>query len=410
MPGIQDKLPRRLWANATWGAAGSIWYAGGRFAVFVLLAKHLDVEQVGAFVLALAIVTPISFLVSMGLRLVLVTDTSGAVHAGQCLALRTLSNALLLAIVLAVLLVSGQDWPRQKWVVLLLVAGVRAVENWADIYLGVLQKHERMKYVAISQLIKTATVLAGAAVVLATGGKIIAVLVVWLVVTTGVGWFYDRCRAQQLADVKLRWNFATVRQLLVLGMPLGMYVTLGSLNDGVGRYFLAAFHGDQAVGYYGGLAMVVTGLAAVQNGINQALMPRLAHKAVDEPAQFTRLLSKVLALLWVVLAALLLCVWYWGADILRLLYRPDYADHADAFVVVLAAGALLLTAMTLGDAVVAAGRFKSRMFAVALGLIVNLVLCWLWVDTHGLIGAAWSAAVSGAVVCTACIVALVARR
>ena len=47
------------------------------------------------------------------------------------------------------------------------------------------------------------------------------------------------------------------------------------LNDGVGRYFLARRVGDTSVAYFGALMYVVIGATAMQNGVNQAILPRL---------------------------------------------------------------------------------------------------------------------------------------
>ena len=405
-PESADNAAGGLWANAAWGGSGGVCYAAGRFVVFVLLAKFLTVDQVGQFALSLAIVTPIAFLLNAGLRLLLVTDTTGHVRPGDCLAVRTLTNAALLAIIAALAFGWGSDWPGSKRAVLLGVAGIRVVENWADIYLGVMQKSEKMKYVSISHLIKSVGIVAGVAMVLLLDGGVVAVLSVWLAVTALALWFYDMPQAQKLGYVSVPWSWAAVRKLMLLGLPLGAYITLSSFNDGLGRYFLSASHGDQAVGYFAGLAMVVTGLGVLVNGVNQALMPPLAREAGRQGGAFWALLLKVLAVIWIGLAALALVVWQWGSDILRLLYRSAYAEHADVFLVVVLGGALLLTAMTLGDALVAAQRFKHRLAAVAAGLLTNAGLCWLWVGPHGLAGAAWAAVLGSAVASAVCAAAL----
>ena len=76
------------------------------------------------------------------------------------------------------------------------------------------------------------------------------------------------------------------------------------------------------------------------------------------------------------------------------------------FIVVLLGGALLLTAMTLGDALIAAQRFKSRLLAVTAGLALNAMLCRLWVENYDLIGVAWAGALSAAAACIVCVLAL----
>ena len=66
-----------LSTNAAWAVAGNLFYAGGRFLIVVILTKHFASEQVGRVLYALAVVTPLSYLINMELRSVFVTDTKG---------------------------------------------------------------------------------------------------------------------------------------------------------------------------------------------------------------------------------------------------------------------------------------------------------------------------------------------
>jgi O-antigen/teichoic acid export membrane protein len=147
---------------------------------------------------------------------------------------------------------------------------------------------------------------------------------------------------------------------------------------------------------------VVAGLAAVQNGVNQAVLPRLARHFLRNLGQFWKLLGGILSLSWLALAAILALVWLQGHNILLVLYGEEYARFDRLFLLVVFAGALVLTGMALGDAVIACHRFKSRTAAVACGLGANALVCWLFVGKYGLVAAAWAAAVAGAVICLYC--------
>ena len=70
----QDKRPS-LCADFSWTFVGNSIYAGGQFAMLVLLAKLVRPELVGQYALGLAVVYPVTMLTNLQLRAVM---TSGA--------------------------------------------------------------------------------------------------------------------------------------------------------------------------------------------------------------------------------------------------------------------------------------------------------------------------------------------
>ena len=116
---------------------------------------------------------------------VYVTDTKGWIQVGHCLATRLWSNLVLLFL-LALLGLFGwkfASWQGQRILIIFLVGAVRMAESWADIYLGVMQKRERMKNWAISQCVKTSAVLIWAAFLPLLNLDIWWLLVGWAAVT-----------------------------------------------------------------------------------------------------------------------------------------------------------------------------------------------------------------------------------
>jgi len=403
-----------LSVNTVWAVLGNLFFAGGRFLIFMILAKTFSEQQVGRFVLALAIVTPLSFLLNMELRLVLVTDTRGEVKAGYCLGTRIASN-LLLVMVLGlgcVLMRSLCGWQWNQCVILLLAGGVRMVESIADIAIAVLQKYERMKNVAISQMLKTLGVLLCAVGVAHWADNLIWVLLGWLLMVGGVFWFYDRRRAGRYVSMKVCWRQSEVVRLCKQAFPLGVFVTITTFHEGVSRYFVAHYQGEAVVAYFATMLFVMAGAASVQNGVNQAVLPRLARYYAGNISDFWKLLGKVLGGSWLVMLAGLLVVAWQGRRIVALIARPEYAEYLYSpqrqsvwpiFVIVVLGGCLTLTSMILGDAIVACHRYKSRMIAVALGAVVNIGVCWRYIPDYGLKAAAWAGVVSAGVIVLICV-------
>ncbi len=143
--------------------------------------------------------------------------------------------------------------------IILLVGAVRAVESWADIYLAVMQKHERMKNVSISQILKVSLVLICAAVFAPLTNKAIWILLGWAISVLVISLFYDRPRAARFESVKLLWDKHISSQLIRLGFPLGVFITITSFNERVCLYFIEHDFGDQYVAYFSTFLAFIAG-------------------------------------------------------------------------------------------------------------------------------------------------------
>jgi len=398
---------RKLTVNTAWAVLGNLAYVGGRIGIVVLLTRNFESVQVGRILYALAVVTPLSYLINMELRSVFVTDTQNRIKAGHCLVSRLVTNSILLLVLLILCGIQWNNWGLGKSAIILLVWAVRGSESWADVYMGVFQKHEQMKRWAISQAVKTVLVLLWVIIMPFWTDNITWMLVGWLSATVLVVWFYDRVRAGRMVPIRTHWEAKIGRQLVGRGFPLGVFVTLAILNQQVAQYFIEHELGYSAVAYYGVFMMYVSGMTTVQNGVNQAILPRLAQYFGKNKLQFLKLLGVVLGVSVSAMLAGLAVVGWQGRAILRILNGEEYAEYASLFFMMICAGCLLLVGMILGDAIIACHRFKSRMVAVGLGLTVNVVVCWQYVGDYGLKGAVWAAMLSAIVTTLACGVVLI---
>ncbi|MBN1765874.1 MAG: oligosaccharide flippase family protein [Sedimentisphaerales bacterium] len=402
-----EKHHKSLSVNACWAVLGNIFHSGSRFLIYIIIIKYFTSDRVGQFDYALAIATPLAFLINMELRTVLVTDARGQFHAGHCLSTRIMSNMIYIIFLVILALAMRINGSRQEMELLVLAGFIRIVESWADIYLGVLQKNEQMKRWAISQITKTTSVLVWALFISRFTDNISSILVGWLVITVMVIVLYDRVQAGRFGSCRLIWDRDKTNLLIQKGLPLGVFVTLAILNHQVAKYFIAPILGKAQVAYFGALMNFVFGAMAIQNGINQSLLPRLSRYYTESIKEFKRLLWRLLGISSLAMLAGVLGVLWQGEFILRFLYSPEYAQNVNLFFPVVLAGCLILLGMILGDAITACHRFKSRMIAMAAGLAVNILICWLCISRYGLKAAVWAALISSGITTFICLIVLI---
>jgi O-antigen/teichoic acid export membrane protein len=390
-----------LHLNAACSVAGNIVYVLGRFFIILLITRFFSPAEVGKIIFALAVATPLSFLFNMEIRTVYVTDAAATFNIGHALVLRIFTNLFFFAVLLAVGLSVG-PWRADSTVLLVLLAAlVRALESWSDVYLAVFQKFERMALWAVSQFLKTSLVLIWVWLIAGRTDNIAAVLLGWAAVTLLILLVFDRTFAHRVTPI--HWTFDT-RILLNLArdaFPLGLFVTVSILNSWIATYFIKHNLDYDAVAYFGVLLNYVNGLSSLQNGVNQAILPRWALYCSTDRPKFWKLLVVVLALAWLAVLSLIALVLWRGRWILATFHKPEYAQYAGLFALMIAAAGVIMTGMILGDAVLAARRFKSRLLAVAIGLAVNLIACSLLIPRYALTGAALATLASAAAIALA---------
>src|SRR5262249_3654161 len=144
-----------------------------------------------------------------------------------------------------------------------------------------------------------------------------------------------------------------------LALPLGAVTMLFTLSANLPRYFVEQRLGEGPLGIFAALAYVTVVGQVLSNSLGQAAAPRLAaHYAAGEPRAFRVLVLKLTGAGAAVAAAGVLVALVAGRFLLALLYRPEYAEHAGVFTVVMAGAGLWCVATMFVCAATAARRTR----------------------------------------------------
>ncbi|MBI9018946.1 MAG: hypothetical protein JEZ07_16970 [Phycisphaerae bacterium] len=395
--------------NASWAIGGNVFFAVGRLLIIMFLAKAFgkDSATVGRFMFAIAVATPLAVLFNLESRSVYVTDARDEISIGHYFSLRIISNIFYLIAMAIICMTLSKHWGKQKTILVMLMGGVRAAESICDIFLSVLQKKEQMKYWAVSQSLKTGSVLVLAAAIWIFDIKHIWIIPVgWLIMTAIVGYCFDHRKASKFTDFNLQWDHNIAKKILNKALPMGLFVTLSSFNSQIGQYFIEWRLTDQHVAYFGAMLHFMAGPMAIQNGFNQALLPRLAKYYHENLTAFIVLLTKLIVISSIAMAGMLVIFHFWAADILTLIYTEEYAAYSNLLFLAGIAGCFILFSMILGDAVIAAQRFKGRLLAIIVGLAINIAICTLVNETRGIEPAAYAMAAGALAVVIVCAIVL----
>jgi O-antigen/teichoic acid export membrane protein len=401
-------------SNFIWTLVGNVGYAGAQWAIVIILAKLTTPEVVGEYALGLAMVTPVLMLVNLQLRTVLMTDVHQEYSFAHYLGFRLATTAA--ALVSIAILGARMQGSWQHFLTIVLIGVAQGVEAVSDIYYGLMQVRDRMDRIAISMIGRAVLSLAALTVTLWTTRSLLWGVVALTVARLAVLAGYDaRRRTHDPApDEALqefwppRWSFRLQRKLCGSGLPLGIVALLLALNTMIPRYFLEASLGPRGVGIFAAIAFLPNSGSLLIFALGQsAFVPLARYYTKGDLAGFLRLLLQLLGIGLVIglggiaFAALL------GRPLLTLLYRPEYAEHADLLPWFMTAAGLGYLGQLIGSSVTAARYFRSQipLFAMVSGTIA--LCCYLLVPRTGLQGAVTATLIGMAVQLAGCVALLV---
>jgi O-antigen/teichoic acid export membrane protein len=355
-----------------------------------VLAKMGNTTLVGRFALGLAISAPLFMFTNLQLRGVQATDARSDFDFSDYFTLRLMASLAGLAAL--VLLVLGSRYDAVTGIVIVLVGLSKAIESLSDVIAGLLQKAERLDRVAISLMIK------GTLSLLAFGGvfwfthslvaAVVALIVAWLSVLA----FYDLHQALILIrgrDGFFAFRWPRLKKLAMVSAPLGIVMTLISLNINIPRYLLEHALGPADLGIFASLAYLLVAINMVVSALGQSVVSRLSRILAEGDVKlFRKLLGKLLAFAALILVITVPAAKLVGRPLLTFIYRPEYGQHVSLFVLMVATAGVSSIASFLGYGMTAARSFRVQVPVIGASTLATALFSLLLIPRLGMSGAA----------------------
>ena len=366
-------------------------YAACQFGMLSVLAKLGSPSIVGEYALGLAITAPVFMLTNLQLRGVQATDARDEYGFADYFTLRILSTLLGTLVIVLITMVAGFDAATKM--VILLVATAKGIETIADVIAGHLQKFERLDQVARALMIRGAASVATFAAVFWRTRNLIAAVTALALTWVAVIAFYDlRVISRLLGEHPqfLRFSLETQKALLSVSWPLGIVMTLASLNINIPRYILEQKLGTAELGIFASLAYLLTAINLIVIALGQSVCTRMARLfANGDIRPFKALLGKLILLAGALGMVALGLASVIGRPVLALVYRPEYAEHVDLLLLMVVDATLVAIATFVGFGMTAARCFRPQMSIMAVTAVTTVVFTLALIPRFGLMGAGY---------------------
>jgi O-antigen/teichoic acid export membrane protein len=369
------------------------------FFFYLLAARHLGVEKFGVLSFALAFVTMLAVFTDLGLGAI----TAREIARDRSVARRHVSNALaikafasLLVLVLIAVSVRLLGYPPAT-VRVVGICSLFVIESAFTLYFGyVFQGFERMEFTAMTRVLQTLILIAGALVLshrppraewyamVFAGAGLVSAAFAWSVSSIGFvrpGFGFD-----------LReW-----RTMLRSALPIGIASACVAFYYWNGSTLLSKLRGDAAVGNYNAAFRLIMGMTFVGLAFSGAVFPLLSRLFYGTPERLPRALE--VSMRYQTIVALPLCVF--GAALAGPVVAVLYGNTYDGAVPVLRTLAFWGGCACLNSLLcmysIAVDRARAFMVQAGLAFGVNLALNVVLIPVLGAVGAALSMVVAEA--------------
>jgi O-antigen/teichoic acid export membrane protein len=379
-----------LRSNFSWTFVGNVVYSACQWGMISVLAKLGNAAIVGRFALGLALTAPIFMFTNLQLRAVQATDAESEFAFTDFFTLRVFGSLIGLGAVCIVVVSARYDWG--TCTVILLLGLSKTFESFGDVVAGLLQKVERLKKVSISLMLRggfSLPAFVGAFwVTHSLIAACVALVVVWLLVFA----MYDVRQARaalETGDGFFAFRWPRLKQLAVVSVPLGIVMTMISLNANIPRYILERLLGQADLGIFASLAYLLVAIGLVVNALGQAVSSRLSRLFADrELCRFRSLLFKLVGFAVLMLMAGVPVARFVGRPLLTFIYRAEYGQHVNLFVIMVATAGVQSISSFMGYGNTAARNFRLQVPVICSSTGATTLFSFILIPRFGMIGAA----------------------
>lgn len=375
--------------NFTWNAVGSAANTLTSLLYLIFATRILGKDGAGPFAITF---TTAQILLSLGLygvRNFQVTDTRDTYPAGSYITARLITSAVMLPAGLVFCLFSGYDGEK-SWLVVLLLLG-KCAESMSDVFYGILQKKGRLDLAGISMTVRAVLSIAVFYItlkltnnLLLASGLLSACAFVTLLVM-------DMPFAGRFDSIRPDIDRKALSRLLAVCFPVFAASILSVIVTNMPKYVIDRVMENRFQTIYGIIVMPGTAIFLFSQIVTQSMLTRMAKYRDDvKAARFIKLNAAIAGALVLFAGVCMVFFYFWGSDLLFLIYRINLKEYIPQLLIVLAGALLGSVAYLLSAALTSLRITRIQLWLFLVNLVAALFLSAILVPRYGLFGASIS--------------------
>ncbi len=339
-----------------------------------LIAKYCSLETLGLFTLTLGVISPIYLFFGLQLRTLIVTNIRPEVSFNVYLKLRIYTSILAFLFTLLLALVIS-DFSILPFFILL--SFQKILEGFSELFNSIQQHKERMDILARSMLLKAAAIIFSILLGLLVFNSLFIAFFFIILIYISIIYFNDYKVYRKDATTGI--SFGVSRKVLLsvgrTALPLGIVLLVVSLNANISKYFIEYFAGTGIQAIYSSITYILVIGLFVVDSLGQTFVPRISKYYFNKNyPSFIKIVCVFLLSSITIGLSLFLLSFFFGSEILQLLFNSKIASYNIFFTKYMLVSLLVFVASSLGFTLTAMGEFKIQPYINIFILLLNVVL------------------------------------
>lgn len=346
--------------NFYYSLAGNVLFSVGMWLNISVIAKLSNVEAVGDYALANAIISPLFALFSLNLRAAIVTDVVGQFQYREYFSTRVVMSLLCTVAILVITVFQATTYEFVATMSFLTAAKV--AEAFCDIRNALSQKMDDMRTIAVSMglrgMVGSLSLFVGLLATESLPVGLACLAVTWIAIYH----FHDkRISKTKLTKRDIFPKLSSMKSIIGLCLPLGILLLINLSINNIPRYFVSSWLGQKPLGYFAATTYFLFVGGVFINATTSPLTRRFAEHFIGDLKKFKLLIVQATSVALLVGVFGIIVSVYFGSNILTLAYTREYADYSHLLTWSMAASVPLYCSTVLGVAITATRRFRSQM-------------------------------------------------
>ena len=361
------------------------------FILAVIAARILGPEDFGLFSFALAFVFFFDFILDPGLYHLMIREVARDKTELKRYMLHAFVWKLIaipVVFLLVALFINLMHESLRIHYTVYLMAMSSFIKSIKDVYRSALVAHESFKIEAVSSVIEKGGLLIYGGLALFMGYGLYGLCWSFVIVRVMDLMIIHILSRQLLGIYWPKFHLEFLKDMLKAGIPIGAYYVTLNLYNYIDTVMISAMRNSEEVGWYSASYKVYEGLLIIPVIIGTAMLPRLSSSKSADSAIFKEMVTQG----WKYLLILALLVTSVGVplsyDFTDLVFGQQYMESAIALQVLLYGVTFAYMVNFLHTVMISINRQKVLVSIAVFGLVLNVALNYIVIQSYGYVGAA----------------------
>lgn len=358
---------------------------------FAIVARHIGPEGFGKYAFALSFTALFIVLGDLGLSTIAIREVArdkslAGKYLGNIAVLKTIFSAIAVGIIFLAITLFNYPSDTAKIVYIIGISvffgSISVALRWC------FQAFQKMEYEAVLNMINGVLLLGISLLVLYFGKGLIGLAFAHLATSILIFIFSFLLTVKKLAKPKFEINFDFWKFLIKTSFPIGLSIIFATIYLNTDTVMLSLMKDDAQVGWYNAGHKLVEAIKIIPSMFILAIFPVMAGFYKTSLKSLEIVFRKSMQYMFLLALPIAIGTTILSYKIIPIIWGQDFIPAISGLQILIWGGALAFLGSMISCCLCAIDKQKLQMYAILVGLLLNIILNLILIPKFSYIGAA----------------------